>query len=288
MIWIIPAFVSAISQSTADLLSKKNLQGREEYTVAFYLFFLAIPFVLIMLIFVGIPSIGSEFFIALVIGGSLNTFATIFYIRAIKLSPLSVTIPMLSFTPVFMLLTSPLILNEHPSSTGIYGISLISIGAYLLNFEKFDRSLFHPFKMITVEKGIPLMLLVAFIYSVAANFDKIGVIASNFVFWILATNIFLAISLGVIMLIKVPESLKMVKQNIKSLLPMGISEAVSQIATVAAMMFTLVPYVIAIKRTSILFSSAYGFTILKEKNVIRRATSISVMMLGIFILTFVK
>lgn len=288
MIWLIPAFISAITQSTADLLSKKGLQTRDEYAVAFYFYALSLPILIAILIVIGIPIIGQKFFEALFIGGSLNTIATILYMRAIKLSPLSMTIPMLAFTPVFMLFTSPLILNEHTSTMGVYGIIFITMGAYLLNFDKFGRNLLHPFKMITKEMGVLLMLFVALIFSVTANFDKVGMINSSSVFWTFSINLFLSISLGVIMIVKVRGNLKRMPQDIKTFLPMGALAAVSQIATVITMTLTLASYAIAIKRTSILFSSVYGFAVLKEKNVIQRMISISIMMVGIFILIFVK
>lgn len=66
----------------------------------------------------------NEFFIywALLAGGSLNAVCLLLYTRAIRMSELSVTIPMITFTPMFLLLNSPVIVAEYPSKTGVFGL----------------------------------------------------------------------------------------------------------------------------------------------------------------------
>ena len=40
---------------------------------------------------------------------------------------------MLSFTPVFMILTGALVLDEMPNAWGLFGIVIICVGGYILN-----------------------------------------------------------------------------------------------------------------------------------------------------------
>ena len=108
----------------------------DEYIVAWSLFLFALPFFAILLFFTDIPEIGDNFWVALLVGGGLNVFTNLIYMRAIKLSDLSITIPLITFTPLFMLITSPLILGEFPNLFGIAGIVLIVTGSYLLNFKE--------------------------------------------------------------------------------------------------------------------------------------------------------
>lgn len=284
MIWVVPSLLSALSQSGYDFLSKKKLQTIDEYTVSFSSFVFTIPIIAMIAFFIGMPSLGPRFLPAVIISGSLNTVSVILYLKSIKISPLSLSIPMLAFTPVFMLITSPLILHEFPSIDGIFGIVLITTGAYLLYLKKINKDIFLPFRELSKEKGAMLMLVVAIIFSIAANIDKIGVVSSNFAFYVLFLNIFLSSSFGIIMIVKKRGKPDTFVKNIKSLSMLGVLEASSLIFSVMAITLTLVPYLIAVRRTSIIFSSLLGFVGFNEKNIVQRSIAISIMVIGVFIL----
>ncbi|EFJ52156.1 hypothetical protein VOLCADRAFT_103177 [Volvox carteri f. nagariensis] len=55
------------------------------------------------------------------------------YQRAIQLSPLSLTIPYLAFTPAILIATAYIFLGELPSPTGLVGVCVVAMGGYLLN-----------------------------------------------------------------------------------------------------------------------------------------------------------
>lgn len=284
MIWIIPSLLSAITQSGYDYLSKKKLQTIDEYTVSFASFVFAVPITATLVFFIGIPSLGPAFLPAVIISGSLNTVSVILYLKSIKMSPLSLSIPMLAFTPVLMLVTSPLILNEFPSINGIFGIVLITAGAYFLYFKKINKDILLPFRELSKEKGAMLMLMVAVIFSIAANIDKIGIVSSDFAFYSLSLNMFFSASFGIIMFIKKRKEPAVFIKNIKSLSMIGILQAATQIFAAMAITMVIVPYLIAVRRTSILFSSLFGFVGFKEKNIVQRSVSISIMIIGVFVL----
>jgi uncharacterized membrane protein len=284
MMWIVPSLLSALTQSGYDYFSKKKLQTIDEYTVSFASFIFTIPIMIILVFFIGMPSLTPKFLPAVIISGILNTVAIILFLKSIKISPLSLSIPMLAFTPVLMLIASPLILNEFPSNNGIFGIVLITTGAYLLYFNKISKDVLLPFRKLSKERGALLMLLVAIIYSVAANIDKVGVVSSNFTFYILSLNIFLSVSLGIIMLLKKRRGSTIFIKNIKNLSMLGVLQASTQIFSVIAITMTIVPYLIAVRRTSIFFSSFLGFVGFKERHIVQRSISISIMITGVFIL----
>lgn len=54
------------------------------------------------------------------------------YQRALQISPLSVTVPYLAFTPVLLVFTSYVVMQESPSSQGLLGVAIVSLGGYLL------------------------------------------------------------------------------------------------------------------------------------------------------------
>src|SRR3990167_6087725 len=195
MLWFIFSFLTAFFESLKDVFSKKSLKNIDEYVVSWSLRFFALPFLVPLLFFIEIPSLGNKFWLALLIGGSLNVITTILYMKAIKHSDLSITVPMVTFTPLFLLLTSPLIVGEFPSFFGLIGVLLIVAGSYTLNIKQRHEGYLAPFKALLKEKGPKLMLLVAFIWSITSIIDKIGVQNSSPIFWVIAINIFITLTL---------------------------------------------------------------------------------------------
>jgi uncharacterized membrane protein len=191
---------------------------------------------------------------------------------------------MLTFTPLFLILTSPLILGEFPGMTGTLGILLIVFGAYMLNVKEVKKGLLSPFKALGKEKGPILMLAVAFIWSITCNIDKIGVINSNPIFWLIFFNLFLSLVLTPTMLIKSRRSLKQIPFNLKALIPIGAFSGLTGIFQMNAINVGLVPYIISIKRTSAIFSILYGYFIFKEVHIKERLLGACIMIVGVVLI----
>lgn len=284
--WFILSLFTAIADATKDIFSKKGLKNLDEYLVAWGLRFFALPFLLPLLFFIDIPQIDSQFWQTLISWGLLITLTSILYMKAIKISPLSLTVPMSTFTPLFLLLTSPFMIKEFPDITGIVGVLLIVSGAYLLNIQEMKKEdLLKPFKALIRERGSLLMLLVAFIWSITSNFDKIGVLHSSPIFWIISGHIFTSLTLSIIIFLKRKSIRTQIIPNIKALLPVGLFSAIALIFQMTAIKMTLVAYVISIKRVSVIFSSLYGFFVLKESFLKTRLLGILIMVLGVLFIT---
>ena len=74
MIWILYSFLTAFFTSLKNVFSKKSLKNIDEYIAAWALRFFALLFLLPLLFFIEIPVIGNQFWLALLIGGSLKMF----------------------------------------------------------------------------------------------------------------------------------------------------------------------------------------------------------------------
>lgn len=59
--------------------------------------------------------------------------AKVLYQRSLAASPLSITIPYLSFTPVFLLLTAYVLVGESPRAQGVVGVAVVTLFGYLLS-----------------------------------------------------------------------------------------------------------------------------------------------------------
>jgi len=284
MFWFIFAGFTALFESLTDVVSKKNLKLGDEYIISFLIRFITFLFLLPLLIFMGIPDIGPNFGMALIIGGSLNVITTLLYMKALKYSELSISVPMLAFTPMFLLVTSPIILGEFPSLLGLIGILLIISGSYVLHIRQWKEGYLEPFKCLLREKGPKMMLLVAFIWSITANFDKVGLINSSPIFWIVVINFFIAVLTFPLMLSNYQKNVELFNIKKGNLILMGFLSALTSIFQMYAISLTLVPYVIAVKRTSAVLGVLWGKLIFKEKGIREKLIGATIMVIGVFII----
>lgn len=108
---------------------------------------------------------------------TLNLFANLAFFEAVRLSPLSLTIPFLSFTPVFATILAIPLLGELPGPLQVVGILMVVVGAFLLTSgagggEMSPATVWRAFLR---EKGSPLMMLVSLLWAAAIAFDKLAV-----------------------------------------------------------------------------------------------------------------
>lgn len=267
------------------MASKKGLITTDEYIISWSLRFFSFPFLLPLLFFINIPVLGDMFWVALLVSGSLNVVTTILYMKAIKYSDLSITVPMVAFTPLFLLMTSPFIVGEFPALPGLIGVFLIVIGSYVLNIKEKQNGYLFPYRALLNEKGPRFMLIVAFIWSITSNFDKIGIQNSSPIFWVIAINAFVATLLFPTMISRSRNKLDQISTEYKWLLCVGLFSALTLIFQMTALSLTLVVYVIAIKRTSTVMSVLWGSLMFKEKGIHERLLGAVIMILGILFMT---
>lgn len=285
MTWLILGIFTAFFEALKDVFGKQNLKKSDEYVVAWSLAFFSVIFLIPWVIYTGIPALNTQFAIALLIGGSINAVTAILYIKAIKVSDLSLTVPLVALTPLFMLLTSPLIVGEYPNFFDYIGILLIVTGSYLLNIKEKSQGYLAPFKALVKEPGPKMMLIVAFLWSITSNFDKIGVKNSSPIFWLFSLFGTMSILLLPILLHKTPNPSRKILKQLPMLAAMGFFNAIGVLFQMQALTLTLVVQVIAIKRTSVLMGVLLGHFIFKEKDIQQRLLGAGIMIFGVFVIS---
>ncbi|MGB8688000.1 MAG: EamA family transporter [Microcoleus sp.] len=285
MTWLILGIFTAFFEAVKDVFGKQNLKKSDEYVVAWSLSFFSVIFLIPWVIHTGIPILNTQFWISLLIGGSINAVTTLLYIKAIKVSDLSLTVPLVALTPLFMLLTSPLIVGEYPKFFDYIGILLIVIGSYLLNIKEKSQGYLAPFKALLNEPGPKFMLIVAFLWSITSNFDKIGVKNSSPIFWLFSLFGTMTVLLLPILLHKTPNPSRKILKQLPMLATMGFFNAIGVLCQMQALTLTLVVQAIAIKRTSVLMGVLFGHFIFKEKDIQQRLLGAGIMILGVFFIS---
>ncbi len=270
MIWIVYSLISAFSYATSDALSKKAMEKKDQYTIAWVRLGYCIPFLIPILTFTKIPELDFVFWITLLILLPFEITAYILYIRAIKISPLSLTIPFLSLTPVFLIFVSFFILGELPDVSGVIGVILVAIGGYTLNLHLTPHGMLEPIKAIAREKGSVYMIIVAFIYSITSTLGKLAILHSDSIFFASFYFIILGIIFTPIAIIKSKERFTSFFKASKNYFLIGFFFALMAISHCLAIQLVEVAYMISVKRSSLLFSIFYGWVLFKEENIRER------------------
>lgn len=265
MIWTLYASLCSLFSAAQGAWIKGLLKRIDSYIITWAAFAFAFPFLLGLLPWAGFPHIEPPFWPALFAGLVLNLLALTLYVRAIGLSPLSLTFPFLSFTPLFLILTSWLILGELPRPLGIVGILLIVAGAYAINLEKLAEGPLSPFRSIYREKGSLLMLIVALIWSVTSNIDKVCVLKSSPLFYLTLFYLIFPILYLPVVLIRSRGKFVQIGRNLPSLLILGVFGALFIFFQMLAIRVALVTYVIGMKRARMVFSILFGFLFFGER-----------------------
>lgn len=283
--WILYALLTAIFASSRDLASKRGSESLDEYIIAWASRFFALPLFAPILLFVPQPEIGDRFAPVFLATITIQIGANLLYFRAVKLADLSLAIPMLSFTPLFLLVTSPILVGEYPTFWDIVGVVLIASGAYLLNIKAKALGYFAPFRALWKQRGTQLMLVVALLWSLLANLNKIGMQNSSPWFWAAIDSAALAPAFTAIAFYKSRASFSQVIPNLKYLFPLGLAQGLTLLCALKGFELTLVARVVAVKRASVLFSALAGHILLHEPGIRERGTGAIVMFVGVAIIT---
>lgn len=289
--WLWLSLSVAFFQSLKDVTSKHSLRDTNVYTVAFALRFLSLPLLAVFLFSRGLPAIQSDFWWLLAASAAGNGLVTILYMKALESDDLNVALPMLAFTPVFLLITSPLMLGEFPGPAGLGGILCIVAGSYLLHLRAGASGILGPFRALLSRRGARLMLLVAFLWSITANIDRLGIAASSAACWGFASHAAIALFLAPTLLLpgaraptgdargstRPPASLA---ARWGPLLLLGCFAALRQISQVSALELTLTAYVISIKRLSIVIGMILGALLFREETGPARLAGAAIMVAG--------
>lgn len=280
--WVLLSLIAAFTLATSDALTKKALAASNEYVVAWLRLIFSLPLLFVIFFFIPVPELDKEFYTAFLIALPLEILSIVLYIKALRLSPLSLTLPFLALTPVFLIFVSYIILGEKVSFRGGVGILFIALGGYTLNISKIKEGIFEPLRAITREKGSVLMIAVALIYSLTSSLGKMAIKHSSPLFFGVTYFTALAILFAPIALYK---GRKVRGEAALSVLLPGVFYSLMVVSHMVAISLAKVAYVISVKRMSLIIGVLYGYLFFKEKNIRERLLGATLMFIG-FVMVF--
>ncbi|PKL83845.1 MAG: hypothetical protein CVV24_02965 [Ignavibacteriae bacterium HGW-Ignavibacteriae-3] len=283
--WVLFASLNPVSEGIRSVFIKKASRQHDSFVISWANNFLPVIFFTPLLFFIDLK-FNTLFWIGTIGSSLINVAANILYMRSISKSDISSVMPMLSFTPIFLLISSPFILDEFPNMMGLIGILTGVVGSYMLNLDLKQRNIFAPFNSLVKDKGTRYMLIVAFLWSVSANFDKIAIQNSSTWQHMAVTNILIFTTISFLVKTTKKFEIKSIPNDKKYLLIISGFTVGSYIFHMTALSLTLAAYVIAMKRMSALISVVLGSVFLKEPNLRQRLVGAAVMFAGVLLIVF--
>jgi drug/metabolite transporter (DMT)-like permease len=278
MHWFPLALVSALAIATADALTKRHLGGEDAWDAVAARFVWSGVLLLPWALAAGAPPREPEFWVFVLALTPLDLLAMLIYARAITTSPLSHTLPYLAFSPVFSLLVGHLLLGERVTAAGAGGVALITVGAWLLNGGA-RRGPLAPFRFMLAERGPRLMLVVALLFGVTAVLGKGAVRHMPGADFGAFYSVLFAACTTLVLLVRRRSPLAIARRKPAAVGAVALAMALMMQSHFLAIEQVASGYMVAVKRTSMLFGLLYGAWWFAEPD-LRRNLVASVMMLG--------
>ncbi len=175
LLYVLAAVASGIAYSLTDVSRKVLMRRTRALPVLCVLSWGAVPLFLTWWLRAGAPPVGGGYWLPGGISVALNIVSNLAFFEAVRRSPLSATIPMLSLTPVFATLLALPMLGEVPTARQAAGIGLVVAGAFLINLGSGDRlNLGAAWRALRREPGTLIMAGVALAWSLATPLDKLA------------------------------------------------------------------------------------------------------------------
>jgi len=277
MLWILLAIATALCVATQDAWVKMHFSHLSSYEMAVVPMFFSFPMFAVTLFFIQVPPLDRIFLVCFLVSLPLNAICFTLYMRAIQISPLSLTLPYLAFTPVFTIIPGYLFLGELPNVWGGAGTLLTVLGSYA-GFRSAHR---------IREPGAILMLIVAFLFGFAVVIGKVGIVHSSVMFFTVLFFATLNCSMVLLLWIAGKVSLKTFAEKPAMGLAAGGLLFLHAVFHGWAVSLTKVVYMISVKRLSILIGVLLGGVFFNEKNIPIRAAGTLLMLAGAVIIMII-
>ena len=304
MLWILFAIIGACANAAYFIIIKQYITVLDPKLLTGIGFTLGGCMLFLLSAYRGFPSLGPDFFSAVSVTVILNIIGLGLIVKALSSSDLSLSVPMLSFTPAILIGTSYILLHEVPSFFGFLGICIIVSGSYVLNISAEHNHFFDPIRSMIRNRSSWYMVIVAFLFAVSINYDKIVLLNSDPFFGMALTVFIIGIAFLAVSGYSwytgrkglLHRSLRNPGKagSLDSLLPhrqfaglailIGMFVAVEAASINIAYTLQIVPYVIAIKRMSIILMVLYGTFVFSEKETGKRILGASIMVAGAVII----
>ena len=283
-IWLAFGLGAALGDSGADVLTKRYFTQLSPYGMALVRLLGAVPFLALVALGLSRPELTPPFWLIMAAMLPLEIIAMLLYMRALRLCHLSLCIPFLAFTPVFLIFTGWLVLGESLNRWGVIGTAMIALGCYVLGLGAGGGGMtgvLAPLKALVREPGARLMLMVAAIYSLTAALYKSAILHSGALFF----GTLYPLAVAGLMVSAYPWNRVRLRPSLKShgawWAVLGLCSCLSYLCLAGGMELAPAAYLVAVKRLSLLLSVLLGGLWLRERPFLPRVLGAGLMCAGV-------
>ncbi len=230
-------------------------------------------------------NLNTIFWVNLIALSLLFAVANVCMYIAFRISDLSVTVPILSFVPIFTLILEIFFLGYVPNLIFLIGVAIVVFGSYFLKLGSETKNFFAPFQALLSDRGVWLMLVVTVVYALDNLLSKFGTESSSSYLWSIFVTSMMALFTLPFALLKNKKILQSLKENFSILLFIGFVMGIG--VTLNHFLFTQasITLVTTVARTSSIFSLVYGLIWFKEKNIFSKSIGVFIMIFGITLIS---
>ncbi len=210
--------------------------------------------------------------------------STLLYFRAMQVTPISLCMPYISFTPVFLIVTGWYVNGEGISVEKGVGVVLIFVGSIAMHRLLFSNGWLEPIKAIWRERGCFYMLVVALVNAITNPIDARLVRMTDAFVQAAAFGLGMVVFFTVLLLASKADAGKVIRSVPFWVVLAGVLEAVALIFQLSSHNYIAVVYTISIKRAGIILVILLGWLVFKEKNIGDKLIAASVMLVGVLII----
>jgi drug/metabolite transporter (DMT)-like permease len=278
------SLLSAVFSSSKDLLSKKLAYRLDGTASTFASFSYALPYYAILLVILYL--LGEEaftltpaFLLLVLLRSVTDTFAEWMKMYAFNHGDLSVVSIFFSISPLFLLITSPLITGDIPSPLGVAAVVLVVAGSLAMVYRP---SAAH---WAGQRKGILLAAGASLFFSLNSCFDRLAVQKGTPVFAGFSMTLLSALFLLPLMVGR-KDRLEALRDHRAGLWLRGLLEIAFMVCKLYALQFLQAPYVVGIQRLSLLLSIIGGRVFFQEPDFPRRLAAGILILAGVALIAW--
>jgi uncharacterized membrane protein len=283
--WIALAVAAALFQVLRNTAMKRLGHALDEYINVWGRFTFLLPFALLGCVLGGFPTLQPSFFGWCALFGVCQTLSTLALSKALKLSEISLVTALWKVGLLILLGMAWVTIGEKPTTLGVGGVLLSTLGVYLLNVNRARRGFWEPLTVLFTDRGQRYTLLAACFYAPSVITIKQAILASSAAMGTLGGYLAASALMTPVALATSRRHFAALSLHWKEFVALGLFAALTTISQGRAYTLTLSSYVEAVKQVEILFAMAIGILVFGEAQRVREsALGALAMLLGMVLL----
>jgi drug/metabolite transporter (DMT)-like permease len=279
---LLAALLGAVFSTAKDLVSKRVAARLDGTTSTFASFAFALPYyvlVLAALVLAGRErlEVSLPFLLLVFLRSVTDSFAEGMKMHAFAHGDISVVASFFSLSPLFLLITSPLITGDLPSGLGVLAVLLVVAGSVLMVWRPGDS------KRPAQTKGVLLALGAAVFFSFNSCFDRLAVQKGTPVFAGFSMTLFSALLLLPFIVSRRQRVRELVLHRGDFALR-GLLEIAFMTSKLYALQYLQAPYVVGVQRLALILSIIGGRVFFKEEEFARRLAAGGCILAGVVLI----